>query len=217
MNYEPIKDEIQYWIDYTGKSDEYRKTHDRDCILTDGNLYADTLFSLWLPLRYTLNHCNNDRWVEIREKAYKKAIWVKDNNYYLQEFKNNLNKFLPEDSTVEKLAELFELGKTRANVIILPYRRWNNIKGNAPYWEYIPHFLFDLLNTDKEMFINTMKQWMKDEHLEMFFKDEEISLGSIRDLAGTGKVTSHKPANIDLDKLLQNYIDIIKVRQEFYQ
>ena len=58
---ETIKTHIQYWIDYKGDGDEYRRTHDLDCILTDGNLFADTLFSLWLPLRYVLNYCGTER------------------------------------------------------------------------------------------------------------------------------------------------------------
>ena len=40
---ETIRTHIQYWIDYKGTSDEYRRAHDLDCILTDGNLNADTL------------------------------------------------------------------------------------------------------------------------------------------------------------------------------
>ena len=56
MKYESIIKKINYWKSYDGTGDEYRKTHDLDCIQTKGNLAADTIFSLWLPLRYTLNY-----------------------------------------------------------------------------------------------------------------------------------------------------------------
>ena len=64
MDYEPIINQLSYWINYKGSGDEYRKNNDRDCILTEGNLYADTIFSLWLPLRYTLNYFDCDKWIK---------------------------------------------------------------------------------------------------------------------------------------------------------
>lgn len=69
--YKPITQKIQSWIDYNRNKpkgnyaahkqehDEYRKNNDLDCILTDGNLYADTIFSLWLPLRFVLVRIND--------------------------------------------------------------------------------------------------------------------------------------------------------------
>ena len=64
--YEPIRKKIVEWNQYdtnkpTGnywksqeEHDEYRRWNDRDCVLTGGNLYADTMFSLWTPLRATI-------------------------------------------------------------------------------------------------------------------------------------------------------------------
>lgn len=39
--------------------DEYRRWHDRDCALTGGNLYADTMFILWRPLANTIIRLND--------------------------------------------------------------------------------------------------------------------------------------------------------------
>ena len=75
---ETIRTHIQYWIDYKGTSDEYRRAHDLDCILTDGNLNADTLISLWLPLRYVLNYCDTERW-----KRYRRIKGLKNNENFL--------------------------------------------------------------------------------------------------------------------------------------
>lgn len=69
VDYSIIKMQIEYWINYTGTGDAYRKKNDLDCILTNGNLFADTLFSLWLPLRYTLNYCGCERWKMWLEKT----------------------------------------------------------------------------------------------------------------------------------------------------
>ena len=81
---ETIKTHIQYWIDYKGDGDEYRRTHDLDCILTDGNLFADTLFSLWLPLRYVLNYCGTAQW-----EKYRRMKDLKNNDAFLNDLKNN--------------------------------------------------------------------------------------------------------------------------------
>lgn len=108
MNYDNIQNKIQYWIKYDGNGDEYRKKNDRDCQLTNGNLFADTLFSLWLPLRYTLDYCNSARWNEIKLEAENSNI--KDNNGYLQEIFDNTRDFLPKNNVTVKLEKLFELG-----------------------------------------------------------------------------------------------------------
>ena len=206
---ETIKTHIQYWIDYNGNTDEYRRTHDLDCILTDGNLYADTLISLWLPLRYVLNYCDTEQWEQYRSIKY-----LKDNDDFLFKLKDNLKTFIPNDEMLSKLEELFKLGRTRANVIILPYRRWNKMRGGIPYWEYFPHFLYDLLNTDDEEFLETIRHWIGREQLQMFFAGE-INKDKIIDLCGLGNPCSHNPRNkqFDVPKLIDNYIDILKQRE----
>lgn len=210
---ETIKMHIQYWIDYKGDGDEYRRTHDLDCILTDGNLFADTLFSLWLPLRYVLNYCGTAQW-----EKYRRIKDLKNNDAFLNDLKNNLQTFIPDMGLLSKLEKLCKLGRTRANVIILPYRRWNNMRGGNPYWDYFPHFLYDLLNTEDEMFMSTMQAWIERENLQMFF-DGEIVKDKIIDLCGLGKPWLHYPGDkqFDVHKLIDNYISILEQRSINYQ
>ena len=98
--------------------------------------------------------------------------------------------------------------------MILPYRAWNSRRGGAPYWDYMPHFLYDLLQTDSPLFLEAMSAWIRSEHLEMFFMDERVEKEFLKDLAGTGTVWRHAPKNIDLEKLLTNYIVILKERKK---
>jgi len=220
MDYEPIRKQLSYWINYDGRGDEYRKNNDRDCILTGGNLYADTIFSLWLPLRYTLNYYNCNKWIEWKQYEEKSlrphSIKLKNYNDCLKDISDNITIFLPETELTNMLSVLFGLGIERANVMILPYRKWNNLRGGTPYFEYMPHFLYDLLNTNTEYFLDAIKQWISDEHLEKFFENNIVSIDNIRDLAGTGKVTSHRPNNIKLELLIRNYIDILNKRSGYY-
>lgn len=195
--------------------DDYRKTHDLDCILTNGNLFADTLFSLWLPLRYTLNHCGCELWKEWLEKK-PSNFKFKDSNEFLNDLLMNIELYLPECEETHLLMELFEFGRQRENVIILPYRKWNSIRGGTPYYDYIQHFLYDVLNTNDEKFLAAMKDWIKREHLEMLFLNGNIMKESLIDLWGSGKVTSHKPRNLEVKKLLKNYITVLTERQKFY-
>lgn len=208
---ENIKAQIQYWInyDYNKSGDEYRKTHDLDCILTDGNLYADTLFSLWLPLRYVLNYCGTAEW-----ETYRKTKRLKKNKDFLDRLMKNLQTFIPDEKMLGKLETLFELGRTRANVIILPYRWWNGVRGGIPYFDYFPHFLYDILNTEDVKFLEATQEWIERENLQMFFKGE-IKKDNILDLCGTGNPCSHDPRNkqFDVNKLIDNYIDILEQRK----
>lgn len=216
MNYEPILSQLDYWTNDPGSGDEYRKTHDRDCILTGGDLRADTIISLWLPLRYTLNHFDVQRWQDWKEKAYKKFN-LKTYLPFVEDLKANIEVFLPEDEVTAALIELFEIGKTHCNVMLLPYRWWNSVRGYAPYWDYLPHFLHDLLNTEDALFQNAVTSWIEMQHLTMFFEDGIIDKEHIIDLAGTGNVRSHKPEKINCPTLLRNYIKILKKRDEEIQ
>lgn len=214
-----IQKHIQYWIDYRGTGDEYRKKHDLDCILTGGNLYADTLISLWLPLRYVLCKENTEKWKSYLEYE-KNVLWPKKSNLkkddvFMKDLKDNISDFIPNEELRGKAEKLFELGRTRANVIILPYRKWNTMRGQAPYWDYMPHFLYDLLNTEDERFLNMIQYWIEDQQLTMLFSDEEkLVKDNLKDLAGTGNVCKHNIISVDVDILLDSYIDILSKRKK---
>lgn len=219
MNYQPILDKLSYWKSYNGNSDEYRKTHDLDCILTGGNLYADTIISLWLPLRYTLNYFENPKWTYWKDFEANflrtNKLTLKNHNGFIEDLERNIQVFLPEHELTYKLIKLFELGQKRCNVMLLLNRRWNSIRGGHPYFDYLPHYLYDLLDTKDLLYRNRIVNWIEDEHLTMFFEKGIIDKEHIVDLAGTGCVYSHSPRKIVLSVLLQNYITMLEER-EYY-
>lgn len=213
----PIIAKLKYWRDYDGTGDEYRRTHDLDCILTGGDLRADTLFSLWLPLRYSMNHFDKPEWQYWRDFEYielkPKGVRLKDYPDFLNNMINHIDQFLDFDSELmRKLSTLFELGQRRANVILLPKRNWNSRRGCRPYWDYFPHFLFDLFaySVDED----ALQRWLREESLEPFFASETFAQENIRDLAGTGSPCIHNPRDIQLVQLVDNYIDILRRRAE---
>ncbi|MCM1091822.1 MAG: hypothetical protein NC413_13340 [Muribaculum sp.] len=214
--YMPILQKIRYWRDYTGTGDIYRMEHDLDCILTDGNLFADTIFSLWLPLRYTLNYYSCelwDNWKDFEAETLRpKGLGLKDCPDFLNALIENIDVFLPPTGLTILLTELFKLGQQRCNVMILPYRSWNSRRGCSPYWDYIPHFLYDLMNTDSPLFLQALHTWLRREHLEMLFNGS-LEKNNLKDLAGTGAVWRHAPTEINVERLLHNYIEILKERK----
>lgn len=215
MNYEPILAKIEYWKNYCGSGDEYRKAHDLDCILTNGNLFADTLFSLWLPLRYSLNFFEVPRWTYWKEfeqaNLRKQRLCLKDYTPFLSELQRNIGSFLPEHEITDKLIQLFVLGQKRCNVILLPQRSWNSKRGCSPYFDYIPHFLYDALTeTNTEI----IEAWIRRENLHILFENGVIQKENICDLAGTGDVRCHTPREINLSMLLGNYVRLLELRKD---
>lgn len=211
-----IKKHLEYWVNNNdGSGDEYRRKHDLDCILTQGNLNSDTIISLWLPLRYTLDLSDSTEWQEWRNRVLKGEIdpRLKINQEFIDALKNELDIFIPDHDLRFKLDRLFEIGRTRANVMILPYRSWNTRRGGPPYWDYLPHFLYDRLNESDEASLQYLQDWIKKEDLTVFFNGA-IDKEYLKDLAGTGDVRKHNPQEINTELLIENYIEILNKRQE---
>ncbi len=246
--YEPILKQLAYWKDYYMRDserrakklqgdktvysdDEFRTANDRDCMLTGGNLNADTIFSLWLPLRHTIVRINGYEKISKvgnidDKKSFVCALLEGD----------NLEKLLPKElSIVRTLSELFTYGMERENVMILPKRYFyhgggkkslNCARGGEPYWDYVPRFLYEIFkggdfadavgNDDK-----TCRTWIKEQNMTMFFKDGILDREHIIDLAGSGNVMvslAPKGGSYEEDLMLQenmlrNYIDILKLRK----
>lgn len=222
---EPIIKKIEYWRDYDGIGDEYRKTHDMDCALTGGNLYADTIFSLWLPLRYALSFFEKERfgkWQNWRQwKDYEYAVLkpnkrgLKNCKEFLQDLIKNIDEYIDFESEIGvKLSRLFVIGCERCNVMILPYRYWNLKRGSYPYFDYLPAFLYDAFDREDNDFL---RNWIEKESLQSFFRDDVITKENVRDLAGTGSPTCHNPADIKLGILLDNYIGILEERKRLLE
>ena len=223
----PIQKKIAQWIDYACNEptipyegneeihDSYRKENDWDCQLTDGNLQADTIFSLWLPLRFTLR-AMHDYKLYIPDKVKERRKYLD----FLEKLDRDASHLFPVDnSLIEKLSILFELGMKRENVMILPCRTINSERGSKPYYDYMPHFLYDCFqggdfsrcfcNNDEEL-----KKWIETQHLQMFFKNESIKKSFIKDLSGSGSVQNNIPVKVEA--MLDNYIAVLEARGKYY-
>lgn len=221
----PIEKKIQQWMYYENNKpkfpykgneklhDNFRKENDLDCQLTDGNLKADTIISLWLPLRFSLVRLNG-------YSNLNKIGNINNKMAFLNEFiKHDLEEFLPVNKPiVVKLSELFRRGMKKENVMILPNRKINCERSSKPYFDYIPHFLHDCFQGGYfgKYFSNDneLDKWIEEEHLKMFFENEEKSKFKIKDLSGSGSVKNNIPKKVET--MLDNYIYVLKARGEFY-
>lgn len=242
MCYDAIQQMLDYWSEpdpylEPGDYDEWRKKNDLDCIIASRDkhvpdnlvLNADLIFSLWVPLRATLNKASNERWVWWREFDYGVNHPVADHKYerdmnsggvkagrqyaidmsrdttkvmrsfsikrhtpFLEDFGNHIDEYLPcKYEATAALEKLFEIGQTRANVMILLNRSWNTKRGKMH--DYMPSFLdwlfgkYDLANHRADENIDIAK-WIEREKLQPFFENEHISRDCIRDLAGIGSL-----------------------------
>ncbi|HFI0231818.1 TPA: hypothetical protein ACGOXG_001719 [Streptococcus suis] len=222
--YLPIYKKIQSWIDYEENRpksdyysnkkihDEFRAKNDLDCVLRNGNLNADTIFSLWAPLRLSL--------IKVSDKNEILKVTGTDISKSIDFLKslisnNNLEKLLPPNSqTTVLLSRLFSLGQQVENTMILP-ERWLQKRGTRPYYDYMPYFLYECFEggifhkafgSDKN-FVS----WIIKEDLGCFF-DGNIAKETIVDLAETGSIQNGIPKDINI--LLNNYIGILEKRHD---
>ena len=196
--YEKARPKTAYSADPSAH-DEFRRNNDLDCVLTNGDLCADTIFSLWIPLRFALVRLNGygklNRYGNINDKAS-----------FLSAISDDiiLRFLLPEDDdTVILLERLFELGQERCNVMILRDRGMQS-RGFAPYYDYMPHFLNDC-------FVGAFRRWIDEQRLKMFFGGE-VARENILDLSGSGDIKNGVPE--DLGFMLKNYISILEERKK---
>ncbi|MCI8359683.1 MAG: hypothetical protein HFI51_16320 [Lachnospiraceae bacterium] len=222
--YEPIRKKIEEWIDYDVHKpdvpyygnekvhDEYRRWHDRDCVMTGGDLNADTMFSLWRPLANTIIRLHDKNVIQGGKYKFIRELMKDD----------NMEKYLPAGQpVVKKLSLLFELGMGRENVFLLPDRKINPARNRRPYEDYMPVFLLESFGDgafacywqNEEDYI----QWIIREHLEVFF-DGDIVPGNIKDLSGAGDI--QKPFAPDgiqaMEHMIDNYIGILQERRKCF-
>lgn len=250
-DYDAIRKILKYWGEPApylepGDYDKWRKNNDLDCILARENpvvtenaiLNADMIFSLWIPLRMTLDYIESPRWVFWREFAYGvenpfakpeyerdmssggieegrayarhtnvKLFELKRHPPFLQDLGAHIEEYLPAgNKATASLEQLFRLGQTRANVMILPDRKINALRGQWPYYDYVPHFLVGLYEGDFGAFPEkTITQWIEQETLQMFFDSEIVEKERVLDLLGTGDPKRHSVE--DIVKALPAYLD----------
>lgn len=239
----PIRTKILQWITYKNNSpkcdyrgnelvyDTYRAHNDLDCQLTGGDLKADTIFSLSLPLRYVLMRIWN------RKRIWNNSVYVPSKSYsgdeeywkFMNDLYTHTSDYLPTDNPlIEQLSQLFEFGMRRENVMLLPDRKLQK-RGKCPYYDYMPYFLHECFDEGDFHFAFITNEnvigWIKDQHLEMFFENEDIQKGKILDLHGTGDVTKNLPIvggkpkveNLNIEGMLDNYITILQARKKYYR
>jgi len=199
----PIRQKIQQWLSFDENNSEQ-------------DLSVDTIFSLWRPFRFTLARIN----------GYPKLNKIGDMNdkiSFLKELsKNDLDTFLPvEKPVVIKLAKLFELGMTDANVMILPdgkdVESLNILRKQEPFHDYMPYFLHECFEGGRfeAYFANNdaFAKWIREQRLEMFFENNDIKKDKLKDLSGMGDYRKSIP--LDMELMLENYIEILEMRSRY--
>ncbi|MCP1110902.1 single-stranded DNA-binding protein [Ohessyouella blattaphilus] len=231
----PIRFKIKQWInykdtepkiDYLGNQsifDDFRKQNDWDCVLTDGDLHADTIVSMKFLLRQVIYYLADGK-IIWNNTSYIPSMKDKDFWPFLNYLLDNIEILLPPNNPiVDKLSQLFELSLTRANVMILPARSLQE-RGAAPWYDYIPAFLSEILKLNKSRFrykfdsTEEVIDFIKNQHLETFFIGEEISYDNIIDIHETQDVEKNfeQGKALNLSKIIDSYIDILKVRSKYF-
>ena len=228
VSLKPIKNKIQNWITYEENKPRipyeqncevhhrYRSTHDLDCVLLGGDLRADNIISLWLPLRYCLVEINGYPTLNKYGNINKKIEFIKALNNI------DLEKLLPPDNPLVKcLIELFELGQTEANMMLLPEIGINGKRGREPYYDYTPYFLYECFEGGDFSHHFTddiaLKQWIIEECLQPFFSQVngqyQIDKNHLLDLSGTNNIKDGVPAKGQKIKMIENYVSVLKKRK----
>ncbi|MGL5254222.1 MAG: hypothetical protein ACRC9L_04360, partial [Brevinema sp.] len=192
--YKSIIEKIDAWIKYEEnmpktkyqedkeRHDDYRAANDLDCILRNGDLRADTIFSLWRPLRFALVRISGyEKIKEVtgmgleKSSSFMKALICDDNLKTLLPIKNE---------TTRLLSFLFYYGQKIENTMLLP-KRWMQSRCDSPYHDYMPYFLFECFEGGHfhKVFGADIKvcEWIKEEKLDCFF-DGEVCRENIIDL-----------------------------------
>lgn len=232
--YEDLLEKNKKWLKI--KQDEWRKKYDLDVIWLKGDLKADTIFSVWMPLKMCLqcsatypysfkgNNC-----YPYKKDGYKGKQGIIN---FLTDIKTHIDTYLPKGEWLD-LYEFAELASTRANVMKLPDRgmqtrgikefNFGKWKVTEPFFDQMPRTLYECFEggefqkRERAYFKNDNEviRWVEDEKLTSFF-DEKISRETIKPLIGTMKPSQVKwiTEKNELNKMLGNYIDILKIRKQ---
>ena len=120
---------INYWM----VSKKPRKDNDLDCIYLNGDLCADTIFSVWTTLKFVLD-C-----LKKKKKFYKKDRFGPDPHKFLKRIKNNVDTYLPKsEEVVKELYYFAKLAETRANVM-----KWPSQGINGTRYDKMPSILYN--------------------------------------------------------------------------
>lgn len=185
-----LKNYCRYWMRLSegkGDDEEFRKTHDLDCMYFNGNLKADTLISPWTPVKWVADYFN----AEYDLHFYKRAKDHEDINHYLKLLEDDCDAYLPSDHILTGLLyELLSLCEERCNYILLPDSEMNCARymmeiNDEKIWlyDFVPATLYHIFEQDTlgRFFDDELsaEEWVKREGLEMGFKEGIISQDTV--------------------------------------
>lgn len=218
---------INYWIKYDSTKEEI----DKNWLKTTN---ADTMFSLFIPLRTVVRHIHKKDKVITKSKLKKSFKKANDKISYLE-------KLLPKDNElVKKLQEFACLCSQIQNVISIPttYINGKNINQyrGCCYYDQMPVMLYSILkgkitgieNRFSSYFENNkeVEEWIKSNRLDRLININDISDFKLEDLANLQENYGVKNIGLSitkkdylfyneydddrLKKVLDNYINILK-------
>lgn len=166
--------------------DAWRRENDIDCLYLNGKLEADTLFSAWTPIKWVIGCTNRGRGVRLSKTPD-----------YMKHLVENKEYYLPQDHELVKLLKHFlELAEGRWNYILLPNREMNceryrvSINGRSEnLYDEVPATLYHIfqkeslgkyfLDVSGEVDETKVKEWIRQEHLEMGFENDKLDVKNI--------------------------------------
>ena len=204
---------INYWIE---GYDKPRALSDLDCLYYDGDLNADTIFSVWTPIKFVLD-CLNPK-----EKFYKYNKYGNPHKF-LFIVKDNLDTLLPRDKeVVQELYRFAELAETRANYFKWPITGINKQRYGDDF-DQMPPALYKCFPGGKysSFFDNdamVLFQWIEDQKLEDFFIGNSIEQKNIRPLISSMNANESKwlKDEIEILEMLKNYNSILQERSKYF-
>lgn len=195
----PIINFLNYWM----KPDKPRAKNDLDCLYFSGDLKADTIFSVWNPLKMVLDNLNPN------EKLYKTNKYGSDPYKYLKKIRDNIDFYLPRnEQMVKELYHFANLAETRANYMLWPSQGPNVQRKD--YYDQMPPTLYNCFpNGDLSRYFDnkvTLNEWLIREDLGMFFSSGVYSKENINPLISSMKSNTWKWLKVrdEIIEMLQN-------------
>ncbi|MDG0808535.1 hypothetical protein [Cohnella rhizosphaerae] len=193
------------------------KKNDLDVVWLDGDLHADTIFSVWFPLKMSLQCVAGDTfsYQGMRGTPHK---GIDCYNGIIE----NIDRYLPfENVLVKELYQFAELSSTRANVMRLPERQMQ--RRGIFYRDQMPKTLYECFGRGRfnKYFGSdeSVTRWIEEEDLEMFFEDNSISRDNIKPLIPRMQAseTEWLKESKDILEMLVQYNKILLQRSEALQ
>lgn len=209
---------INYWMDSYEKP---RAENDIDCLYFAGDLRADTIFSVWTPLKFVLDNLNP------HERFYKTNRYDNQNPHkFLLKIKADIDRFLPKDNKmVQELYRFAELAEKRVNYIKWPKQGINGQRYDDDF-DQIPPALYKCFpdspdNKYCSYFNNDeieLLKWIRDEKLEPLFKNGSVKKENIKPLISIMKPYESKwlKDENEILEMLQNYNSILEERLKHF-